>query len=196
MICLIVLAAGLSTRFGRNKLLEWINGFSMIQRVVKSAIDSNADEVIVVLGYEADLIKQNLKGLKCKFVYNENFKQGQSSSVKIGLVSVLEYARALIVLPGDIALISPNTINRLIEEYRRSKSPIIVASHQDRLGHPILFDRALFNEILGINEKEMGLKAIMKRHEDSISKIEVGSSEVLIDFDTEEDIRMHFLKGR
>lgn len=104
MICLIVLAAGLSTRFGRNKLLEWINGFSMIQRVVKSAIDSNADEVIVVLGYEADLIKQNLKGLKCKFVYNENFKQGQSSSVKIGLVSVLEYARALIVLPGHSIL--------------------------------------------------------------------------------------------
>lgn len=192
MICLIVLAAGLSTRFGKNKLLERINGFSMIQKVVKSAVESNVDEVTVVLGFEAALIRQNLDGLKCKFVYNENFEQGQSSSVKVGLVSVLDRAKAVIILPGDIALISPNAINRLIEEYKKSKSCIIVASHRGRLGHPILLDRPLFDEILEINEKQMGLKAIINRHRGAIAKVEAGSPEVLVDIDTEKDMRKHF----
>ncbi|MEM2320242.1 MAG: NTP transferase domain-containing protein, partial [Candidatus Bathyarchaeia archaeon] len=68
MISLIVLAAGLSTRFGRNKLLERIGNYTIIERVVKSATSSNCDEVIVVLGHEAQRIKEVLKGFSCKFV--------------------------------------------------------------------------------------------------------------------------------
>jgi len=192
LICLIVLAAGLSTRFGRNKLLEKINDFTMIERVVKSAVSSRADEVVVVLGYEAQRIKEALRNFECKFVFNESFKIGQSSSVKAGVKSVMSYADAVMVLPGDVALITSKAIDMVIEEYERSRSPIVVASHKGCSGHPILFDRSLFDEIMKINEETMGLKAVVNRHRDLIKKVEVGSDEVLIDIDTQEDFKRIF----
>ncbi|MEM1674855.1 MAG: nucleotidyltransferase family protein [Candidatus Bathyarchaeia archaeon] len=192
MIPLIVLAAGQSKRFGRNKLLEKIDGSTIIERVVKSALSSKADEVIVVLGFEAHKVLNVLKKFNCKFVFNEEFYSGQSSSVKVGVKAVVEYAEALIILPGDMALITPKPINMIINEYYESRSPIIVASYRGRLGHPALFDRSLFNEILAISEETMGLKAIIRRYKDKIKKVEVNSIEVLVDIDTPEDLnRLH-----
>jgi len=189
LICIIVLAAGSSTRFGRNKLLEKIDGSTMIEKVVGSAASSKADEVIVVLGHEARRVKEALKNFQCKFVFNEDFERGQSYSVKAGVKSVMGYADAVMVLPGDVALITPKSINMVIEEYETSGGSIIVASHEGRLGHPILFDRCLFDEIMEINEETMGLKAVLNRRGDVIKKVEVGSNEVLIDVDSEEDLK-------
>lgn len=188
MISLIVLAAGLSTRFGRNKLLEKAGGITIIERVIRSAILSIADEVVVVLGYEAEKIKEALKGYPCKFVFNANFMIGQSSSVKAGVQAVMSYAEAVVILPGDIVLITPTSINAVIEEYKRCKSPIVVASHKGFMGHPILFDKSLFNEIMKIGEETMGLKALINLYNDKIKKVEVHSDEVLIDVDTQEDL--------
>lgn len=188
MISLIVLAAGSSIRFGRNKLLEKIVGISIIERVVKSAVSSKTDEVVVVLGYESEKIKAVLKNFNCKFVFNENFREGQSSSVKAGVRSVMEYADAVMILPGDLALITPASINKVIEEYGKSGAPIVVASYREFLGHPILFDKSLFNEIMKISEETAGLKAIVNQYRDLIRRAEVNSDEVLIDIDYEEDI--------
>ncbi|MEM2964070.1 MAG: nucleotidyltransferase family protein [Candidatus Bathyarchaeia archaeon] len=188
MICVIVLAAGSSTRFRRNKLLEKIDGSIMIERVVKSAVSSKADEVVVVLGHEAQRVKEALKNFECKFVFNKYFKKGQSYSVKAGVKSVMGYADAVMVLPGDVALITSKSINMVIEEYEKCRSLIIVASHKGQSGHPVLLDRSLFNEIMEISEETMGLKAVMNRHRDFVKKVEVGSNEVLIDIDSEEDL--------
>lgn len=192
MISLIVLAAGFSARFGRNKLLEKIDGSTMIECVVKSAVSSKADEVIVVLGHDASKIREVLKNFNCKFVFNEEYHVGQSSSVKAGVKTAMKYADAVMILPGDVALITPKPINMVIEEYRRSGTPIVVASYMGRAGHPILFGRSLFHEIMGINEETMGLKAILNKHRDMIKKVEVGSEEVLIDVDTEDDFKKYF----
>lgn len=191
MIPIVILAAGSSTRFGRNKLLEKIGNSTMIENVVKSAISSKADEVIVVLGHEAEKIKKALKNFKCKFVFNKDYKKGQSFSVKAGVKSVMSYAEAVMILPGDVALITPNSINMVIEEYKRSRGLIVVASHKGRPGHPILFDCSLFNEILRIDEETMGLRAIVNRYKESIIKVEVNSDEVLIDIDTQEDFKRY-----
>jgi molybdenum cofactor cytidylyltransferase len=161
----------------------------MIEKVVRSAASSKADEVIVVLGHEARRVKEALKNFQCKFVFNEDFERGQSYSVKAGVKSVMGYADAVMVLPGDVALITPKSINMVIEEYETSGGSIIVASHEGRLGHPILFDRCLFDEIMEINEETMGLKAVLNRRGDVIKKVEVGSNEVLIDVDSEEDLK-------
>lgn len=190
MIVLVVLAAGMSTRFGRNKLLEKIDGITMIERVVKSAVSSKADKVIVVLGYQSKEVKKVLKNLNCKFVFNKDFKAGQSSSVKAGVRHVVGYADAVMILPGDIALITPISINKVIEEYKKDRSLIVVASHKGRMGHPILLDKALFNEIMNINEETFGLKAIVNKYSNSIKRVEVNSDEVLIDIDKKEDLKL------
>jgi len=192
MISLVVLAAGKSTRMKENKLLLRINGESLIRHVVKTATGSNADEVIVVVGYEAEKVKQQLLRLQCKLIMNENYLKGQSESVKTGLTAVSSNAEAVMVLPADVALIDEQSINKVIDEYRRSKNPIVIASHQHQSGHPILLDSALFPEISEITEDTFGLKAVINRHRAEVKYIEVGTENALIDIDTQEEFDTYF----
>ena len=192
MISLVVLAAGKSTRMKENKLLLRINGETLIRHVVKTATRSNADEVIVVVGYEAEKVKQRLLRLQCKLIMNENYLKGQSESVKTGLTAVSSNAEAVMVLPADVALIDERSINKVIDEYRRSKNPIVIASHQHHSGHPILLDRALFPEISEITEDTFGLKAVINRHRAEVKYIEVGAENALIDIDTQEEFDTYF----
>lgn len=188
MISLVVLAAGKSTRFGENKLLYRLGEKTVIERVVESTLGSQVDEVLLVLGYEAERLERRLSRTGCRLIYNTHFEEGQSSSVKVGIASVARDSEAALILPGDTALISSQIIDEVIEEYKRTRSPIVVATYQGRLGHPILFDKSLFQEIAQIGEENQGLKAIVKKYRKQISKVDVDSPEVLLDLDTKEDI--------
>jgi molybdopterin-guanine dinucleotide biosynthesis protein A len=117
MITAVILAAGASKRFGRNKLLEMINGKPMIRWVVESALNSMVDEVIVVLGFEAERVAETIKDLPCKIVVNENYKEGMSSSVKCGLRNTMNKSMAILVIPGDCPLIRSEDMNKVINRY-------------------------------------------------------------------------------
>ncbi len=192
MISLVILAAGKSTRMKENKLLLRINGETLVEHVVKTAKRSSADEVIVVLGYEAEKIKEQLAKLNCKLVVNENYAEGQSSSVKAGLSAVSRDAEGVVILPADVALIDPQPIKRVVEEYRKSRNKIVIASYQQQSGHPILIDRTLFPEVAGIDENSFGLKAVINRHRTEIKYVEAGTENVLIDIDTREEFDRYF----
>lgn len=190
MRSLIVLAAGKSTRMrGRNKLLIKVDRKPMIRGVVEAALRSKADEVIVVLGWEANKIQDTLDGLPCRLVLNKHYEKGQSGSVKAGLRDIGETTQAILVLPGDMAKIDTQSINRVINEHARKRHLIVIAAHDGKQGHPILFDRELFDEIRQIDEKTYGLKAIVERHAREIRLVETGSSNVLRDVDMPEDLK-------
>jgi molybdenum cofactor cytidylyltransferase len=191
VISLIVLAAGKSMRMKENKLLLRLDGETLVEHVVKAAKESSVDEVIVVLGYEAAKIKERLAKAGCKFVINENYMKGQSESVKVGLSTLSDSAEAVMILPADVALIDPKSINRVLEEYRGSKNTIVIASYQQQSGHPILLDRVIFPEISNIDERTQGLKAVINRHRAEIKYVEVGTENVLIDIDTREEFDKH-----
>ena len=192
MISLMVLAAGKSTRMKENKLLLKANGETLIERVVSTAVKSKVDELVVVLGYEAEKIRERIARLKCKIVVNESYEKGQSESVKTGLSAISGNSEAVMVLPADVALIDAQSINAVIAEYAKSKSPIVIASYRNQSGHPILLDRALFPEISEIDEDTFGLKAVIKRHRADVKYVDVGTENVLIDIDTQEEFNKYF----
>jgi len=174
---------------GKNKLLEHVDGLAMIRLVVQAALKSKVDEVIVVLGWEADKIRQALSDLPCNFALNKEFETGQSSSVKAGLKAVSKTTRALLVLPGDVARIDPRSISMVVDAYGETGNAIVVAGHGGEAGHPILFDKSLFHEIEQINEQTFGLKSVVKRHEAEVRFVEVGTPNVLRDIDTPADLK-------
>ena len=188
-ISLIVLAAGKSSRFGSNKLLSETNGETMIQRVVRTSLASRASEVVVVVGFEEDKIRHVLQSYECRIVSNPQFEKGQTSSVIAGLNSVKKHANAAMILPGDVAFIKAEQIDKVIDEYNLTPSSIVVASHRSRMGHPILFDRAVFDEMLRVTEEKAGLKEVVNRHRSEIRRVEVESGEVLLDVDLPNDLR-------
>jgi molybdenum cofactor cytidylyltransferase len=190
MLSLIVLAAGKSTRMrGRNKLLVRIHKKAIIRRVVETTLSAYVDEVIVVLGWEANKVRDELRDLPCRFVVNEDYAKGQSGSVKAGLAEIEAGTEAVLILPGDVAMIDTHSINKVIEAYNKRNSPIVVASHAGRHGHPILLSKKLFNEIELINEATFGLKSVVDRHESEVQTVEIGSENVLLDIDTPQDLK-------
>jgi len=200
IIPLIMLAAGLSTRFPGNKLLYIVNGEPLIHRVVRVGLGSNADEVILVFGYEGERIKKAVTDLsmnpKLRMVYNSNYELGMSTSVKAGLSHVLGRAGAVMFLPADVCLISCKPINILLSEYFIKRPLIAIASYKGRKGHPILFDKALFSEIMQMREESFGLKNVISKYRHEVLCVDVDEEEVLVDIDSPEELEEYIKKKR
>lgn len=188
---LILLAAGRSTRFDGNKLLTRLNDETLIEHVVKTVLNSKADLIILVTGFEADKIRETLSKIKDKklwIVYNPDYELGLSFSVKAGIRAAAEReVDAYLILPADVAFVTSQDIDRVIEKYLETSAEIVVASHKGRHGHPILFSNKLLDELLQISEETLGLKAVVERHRDSIVAVE-GSIFTVRDIDTRRDL--------
>ncbi len=184
---ILVLAAGKSERFGRNKMLELIDGKEMLKRVVEEALRSGA-EVTVVVGHEREKVEQILRGINVKLVFNEDYQSGMSSSIKAGIRE--STADAIAILPGDMAFIQSDQIRAVIEEYKRTGAPIVVPTYHGRGGHPILFSSSLRGELLRITEEGRGLKEITARHQNEIARIELNTARILVDIDYQKDITL------
>ena len=174
---------------GTNKLLLEIGQVPIIRRVVQAALESMVDEVVVVVGWQAEQVRHALHGLSCRVVVNPNYEKGQSESVKVGLSEINPTARAVLILPGDVAMIDSHSINAVIETYEKERCGIAVACHHERFGHPILFDKRLFPEIQRINEETFGLKAVVSEHQGEVCKVETSSLFVLREVDTPEALK-------
>ncbi len=189
-IPIVILAAGLSTRFPGNKLLYIVDGKPLIRHIVESALKSKAEEVVVVVGHDAEKVSQQISDLDVVIVYNPNYRIGMSESVKKGLRVVYRWASAVIIHPADVAFVAPSIFNKVIEKYLETKAPIVVAAYKGKRGHPILFSNELFKDIFSISEKTMGLKHVTGKYADDTVVVETNSIEVVTDIDTIEDLRV------
>ncbi|HDD26315.1 MAG TPA: nucleotidyltransferase family protein [Acidilobales archaeon] len=195
MIPTVVLAAGMSTRFPGNKLLYKVGGKPLIRLLIENILKSKTDEVVVVTGYEAGKIGEVLRGLPVRFVFNERYMEGMSSSVKKGLSYVKDRAEAVLFHPADVFFVPPKVFDMVIDHYKETKAKIVVAGFKGFKGHPILFSRELFDDIMMISEETMGLKMVTKKYRNEIKVVETGVEEVLIDIDTLDDL-MNYLSKR
>ncbi len=186
-VYVIVLAAGMATRFGKNKLLYPIQGRPMIRGVVEESVKAGL-RVAVVLGHEKEKVRKALERFDVNFIENPDYKEGMSSSVKAGLRAVMDKAKAVMFLPGDVAFIRVEQIRAVYDDYVSNDGPIVLPTYRGRGGHPILFDRSLFKEIMGITEEGRGLKSVVQAHRNGIRRIELGTARILVDIDTERDL--------
>ncbi len=187
MISAVILAAGKSTRFPGNKLLVRLGGETIIERVLMTFQCSKVDRIIVVVGWQAEIILNAIEGADVETVYNENYDEGMSSSVRLGVREALG-SDAVMIHPADVPFISADTINRVLECYITSGRPIVVAGYNGRPGHPILFDSKLIPEILEISEDTLGLKRVVSRHRAEMLVVETEPA-CLFDIDRPEDLR-------
>jgi molybdenum cofactor cytidylyltransferase len=162
-VAAVVLAAGASTRMGRNKLLLEVGGESLVRRAVRAAIAARVDEVVVVLGHEEDLVRAELRGLACTPIVNPDHAEGAGASVRAG-VRQAAGADALVVVLADMPFVTAEMISMLVQRYRATRAPLVVSHYGDVQAPPTLYDRALFDELLAI-PGERCAKQVVQRHE-------------------------------
>jgi molybdenum cofactor cytidylyltransferase len=183
----IVLAAGSSTRMGTVKPLVRIGGEAMLQRVLSMLRESRADEIVVVLGYEAQLIRDTIALDDVKIVINDLYPQGVASSIRAGLASVKPDAQAALIVLADQPFLQSATIDLLIEEYRIKKPEIIVPLYRGSRGNPVLLDRSVFHEVAALRG-DIGCRAIFGNHAGGLLKLPVEDAGILVDLDTTADV--------
>ena len=163
-VAAVVLAAGSSTRMGRNKLLLDLGGETLVRRAVRAAVGAGVDEVVVVLGHEEPRVRAELAGLPCTFVVNPDHAQGAGTSVRTGVRQVAAGADALVVVLADMPYVTAEMIATLVKRYRDTGAPLVVSHYGDVQAPPTLYDRALFEELLQI-PGERCAKQVVGRHE-------------------------------
>lgn len=148
----LILGAGASQRFGEPKQLLPFADTTLIGWVVRQAQRTlHLDELIVVLGRSADEIRERVDFGDAKVVENLVFTDGCASSYRAGLAAVDSHADAIMIILGDQPGITPEIIDSLAEDWRRSNAPIAICSYEGangrRKGHPMIFARSLFDEL-------------------------------------------------
>ncbi len=186
MVSAILLAAGESKRMGRLKQLLPLGRTTMVEQSIDNLLNSKVNEVIVVLGHEAEEIIKKIATKPVKIEVNPIYHQGMSTSIIAGLKLVDDGARAVMLALADQPFIDSQTINRLIDEFCDHNKGIVVPTYQSRRGHPIIFAIKYKEELSGL-KGDIGGRQILEHHPDDVLEVAVASPGINIDIDTTDD---------
>ena len=181
----IVLAAGLSRRMGRPKLLLELKGRPVIRHAVERVIAAGIHPVLVVTGAEHDALARALAGLEVQLAVNPTPESGQGSSVGVGVSALPEGTDAVLIALGDQPGVPAEVIPALIEALKQPGKAIAVPRYADGLGNPVLFASSVFPELLALGG-DRGARAVIERDPSRLAVVDVASP-MPRDIDTLED---------
>lgn len=184
-VAAVVLAAGRGTRMGGpNKLLEEVGGISVIRRVVEAALASSARPVLVVTGHDHARVEAALADLPVAFIHNPDHATGMASSVRRGIAAVPEDADGAMVLLGDMPLVAPALLDRVLDGYAPEQGRLIVVPMDGEMrGNPVLWSRRFFPELAGL-EGDIGARRLIAAHPEAVFEVTVADAGAFLDVDT------------
>ncbi|HVB36896.1 MAG TPA: nucleotidyltransferase family protein [Vicinamibacterales bacterium] len=190
MIPGVILAAGRSSRMGRLKpLLPLGTHDTFLSRLVRVLREGGADEIVVVVGHEAEAVCRAIEQdrLNVRPVRNPRYAEGQLSSVVAALAVVdRPGVRAALVIPVDMPLVGVSTVRAIVEAYERTKAPIIRPVRDGVHGHPVLFDRTVFADLRQA-DPSVGARAVVRARAAQVLDVAVDDAGAFLDIDTPED---------
>ena len=192
MVGAIILAAGSSRRFGDDKRKATLqNGNMLIENTINIAAKT-LDSVLVVLRFGdrafADELdsKINIPGIS--YFLAPDSAKGMAHSLSNAIQKAVDMDAAMIFL-ADMPYIREETITKLINVYNANKDlqPIVIPTANGTPGHPVIFDKAYFNEIQSL-EGDRGARPVVDAHQDKLIQVEIDDPGILRDIDTLDDI--------
>ena len=188
----ILLAAGRSSRMGeQNKLLADFAGKPLLRHVAETMLDAGLDDLIVVIGHQADLVATTLDQLPINLVFNPQFAAGQGHSVAAGIAALDDTATDALIALGDMPLVSAEILRNLIKAHlacvdhqRRITLPI----WDDKRGNPVIWGGAFFSELKQLRG-DAGGRQMLQDHTAAHNPVEYKTSVIFQDIDTPADLR-------
>ncbi len=188
-IGVILLAAGSSSRMGQSKQLLEIKGEQLLWKSTQTALQSEAEKIIVVLGANEQEHRKIIQSLSVDIVVNPDWKDGMGSSLKKGLHQLLQTKPtldAVIIMVCDQPLLTTGHLNKLIQIFRQTKSPIVASYYSNTAGVPALFEKSVFEKLLNV-ENESGARKIIQQNKDLVQTVDF--PEGAVDVDTPDDFK-------
>lgn len=183
MILGVLLCSGFSRRMGTDKLRLRLGDKTVVEHVVENILNSKVDKLVVIYGDIS--ILDDLNGYDIKKVYNPLRHLGQSEAVKLG-ASMIDGEDGICFFMGDQPLLTPETIDKLIDRFSETKQDIIIPVYGDSNGSPVIFPSTLKDELLSLSG-DYGGRAVIKAHKDLIKLIQVDDEIEGRDMDNDSD---------
>jgi molybdenum cofactor cytidylyltransferase len=180
----VVLAAGAAARFGRPKqLLDW-RGRPFVRAVAEQALRAGLAPVVVVTGSSAELVEAALGGLPIEIARNPIWREGQASSIRVGLQTLPAGTGAAVFLLADQPQVTTAVIRALTEAHQADLPPIVAPLILDEhRGNPVLFDRVTFSDLAQLRG-DVGGRSLFDRH--PVRYMPWHDAHLLLDIDTPE----------
>jgi CTP:molybdopterin cytidylyltransferase MocA len=192
----ILLAAGAGSRFGGGKLLVPYRGRPLIEASLTNLADAPVDERVVVIGDDAQSLREACECYDVRVVENPEWARGQSTSVRAGLQALGPEARAAVVLLADQPLVGAGAVARLVAAFERG-ARVAVATYDGRPRNPVLFSRGIWPLLVAELSGDEGARSFLRRHPDLVTPVPCDGVGDPTDVDTVEDLRrLERLRGR
>lgn len=172
-IAIIILAAGASRRMGQPKQLLEFQGETLMARICRTALSTECQPVVVVLGANANLIRKEIPDPGLLIVENPNWEKGMGTSLSIGINQLLETTpevQAAIFILVDQPLVSSQLLEEIVATYQKSDKPIVACTYGEVIGVPALIDRSYFDRLQNI-EADRGARFLIKQALNQVEKI-------------------------
>lgn len=185
---IVILAAGSSRRAGKlNKLLVPYDDSTLVGHVAIAALESRADHIVAVTGFENKLVEQQLANIGINCHYNGAHASGMASSVIAGVSQLIDCDAVLVCL-GDMPHITAAILNQLMDAFKDNpdKSIFLPVINKQR-GNPVLFSKVFFDTLLKL-EGDSGAKKLVQQYPDKVFEVSVDTDAVLVDYDTEQEL--------
>ncbi len=182
----VILAAGMSSRMGEAKQLLRLGENTVLGQVLENVRSSLVYEVVLVLGHAAEKIKERISTENLTVVNNDSYQQGMGTSLRAGLAALSPAVDAALIVLADQPFIRPQTLDLLMDQYKRSSAQIVIPTYKGFRGNPVLLDRSVFPEVMALTG-DIGCRAIFGNHLEGIVKQPVEDIGILLDLDSKED---------
>ncbi|MFL6009172.1 MAG: NTP transferase domain-containing protein [Rubrobacteraceae bacterium] len=187
-ISAILLAAGSGSRFGGGKLLAPYRGRPLIEASLANLAEAPIEETVAVVGDDAQRLRAVCEPYGVRVVENPDWRQGQSTSVRAGLLALGPEVRAAVVLLADQPLVGPGAVGRLVAAFEEG-AEVAVATYGGRRRNPVLFSRAVWPLLEAELSGDEGARAVLRRHPDLVTEVPCDGVGEPADVDTAEDLR-------
>ena len=193
----VILAAGRSSRMGEAKQLLRLGEHTVLGQVLENVRGSGVKDIVLVLGHEAEKIRERISTENLNVVINESYQQGMGTSLRAGLAALPPGVDAALIILADQPFIRPKTLGLIMDQYKRSSAQIVIPTYKGFRGNPVLLDRSVFSEVMALTG-DIGCRAIFGNHLEGIVKQPVEDIGILLDLDDKADFELmrDFRTGR
>ena len=160
----IVLAAGLSNRFGpENKLVSFINNKSIINHTIDMLLRTFViEDIIIVLGHDYQTIIKFINNSKIKYIKNKYFKKGIGTSISAGMSEIDSNTVGVMIIPGDMPFLQKDDLNKLQNKFiELNYSKVVCPQYNSIVGNPIILPKSYFETLQTLNN-DFGAKQFLK----------------------------------
>ncbi len=193
MIAATVISAGTSSRMGYPKALLEFHGCTFLETILEAMLAVGVQRRIVVLGPDADKILKHIDLRDVTVLSTERLEAGPIGSIRAAIREVQAHpVDGLLVWPVDMPQVTIATVETLLEQFRRSDRPMVVPEFEGTRGHPIIFGRAVFDELLAAPDAE-GARAVVRADTGRVLRVPVDDPAVAKDLNTPEEYQ-EFMK--